>query len=358
MIKLLSASKFLQWHLLLFMSLLISEFVPLSFPNSQASSPWSLVKKFPARPYKAIHLDRDQEPDVVLRSPILEDAFFTDDLNGWAIGNIGTIARTSDGGLTWTSSTVDIPGYLSGIFFCNARKGWVIGNHNGQGSILKTEDGGATWHTQKGVEGFELSGFRGVWFVDERHGWIVGEAQQEGIVRGIIIATQDGGEHWRLQFLSEKRIAALSAVRFSDKEHGWAIGSSSILYTDDGGQHWREKRYEPGEYFEGIDFLNPAEGWIVGSSGLVLHTTNGGEEWNKYQLPLKQQRLWIMDVKFVNPKRGWIAGDNGLILATKDGGKTWEVESEGATNIFRKLASTSQCIVALGNNGVILRRKL
>ncbi len=73
----------------------------------------------------------------------LSGLFFTDELNGWAVGgdissgtNLALIYRTTDGGDNWVEQ--DIPSFnaVSQVFFANATKGWAVGS---LGTILTTE---------------------------------------------------------------------------------------------------------------------------------------------------------------------------------------------------------------------------
>ena len=73
------------------------------------------------------------------------------------------------------------------------------------------------------------------------HAWAVG-------MEGTIIATRDGGEHWRRQPSGVDH--ALQAVAFADTLHGWAVGlkrgstgyESVIIGTIDGGRSWSTLR--------------------------------------------------------------------------------------------------------------------
>lgn len=121
---------------------------------------------------------------------------------------------------------------------------------------------------------------------------------------------------------------------------------------------WREQRYTHDEYFFDVDFITSTDGWVVGSGGSVLHTTDGGGTWSVRQLPLKYERLWLASVRFLDAARGWIAGDEGAIFSTNDGGETWILESIGTSEYLRELALTSNSIHAVGNNGIILRREI
>lgn len=85
----------------------------------------------------------------------LEHMTFIDPLHGWAAGGVGNstsgrtrdkIARTVDGGMTWTvqhdHETMLNAGGLTQIDFADADNGIATGR---QGKILRTRDGGTTW---------------------------------------------------------------------------------------------------------------------------------------------------------------------------------------------------------------------
>ncbi|MBM3241900.1 hypothetical protein FJZ31_36985 [Candidatus Poribacteria bacterium] len=70
------------------------------------------------------------------------DVHFVDARNGWAVGEDGVIAHTTDGGVTWTPQNSGTTNSLIGVDFVNANEGWIVG---GNGTILHTINGGATW---------------------------------------------------------------------------------------------------------------------------------------------------------------------------------------------------------------------
>ena len=89
---------------------------------------------------------------------------------GWIVGMGGTIAKTIDGGLTWTLQSSGTDGWLSAIDFISADRGWIVGEN---ATILFTDNGGQTWFDQSIVELdkwlFSVS------FVNANKGWIVGQ---------------------------------------------------------------------------------------------------------------------------------------------------------------------------------------
>ena len=71
----------------------------------------------------------------------LYHVFFIDDNAGWAVGRIGTILKTTDGGISWNFQSSGSTDALREICFIDENTGWVIGGQ----TILKTTDGGEHW---------------------------------------------------------------------------------------------------------------------------------------------------------------------------------------------------------------------
>lgn len=131
--------------------------------------------------------------DWVHQSPfpqgnILRDIHLFDEDKMIAVGDAGTIVRTTDGGLTW-----DVKNYngedgtevdLQAVHFINANTGWIVGM---DGLILNTTDGGNTWSKQE--SGLRFNDLFGVYFVNSQSGWAVANG-------GIILKTTDGGQNW------------------------------------------------------------------------------------------------------------------------------------------------------------------
>jgi hypothetical protein len=71
-----------------------------------------------------------------------------DALTGYAVGQVGAILKTTNGGVTWVSQTLMTTYNLLSVDFpLNVSTGYAVG---GYGTILKTTDGG-TWVEQDPV---------------------------------------------------------------------------------------------------------------------------------------------------------------------------------------------------------------
>ena len=105
--------------------------------------------------------------------------------------------------------------------------------------------------------------------------------------------------------------------------------------------------------FYDLDFVDSTTGWIVGSSGFVMTTTNGGATWK--QLPTSSPST-LLAVDFVDTKKGWVAGSEGRIFATTNGGALWTPQASYISSEINDIAFVSENLgVAAGASGRILR---
>jgi photosystem II stability/assembly factor-like uncharacterized protein len=268
----------------------------------------------------------------------------TSDEVAWAVGNFGSIYVTRNAGKGWLPRPSKTRRPLFSIAFADERTGWVVGK---SGTILHTADGGQTWETQRSPIEPAKHLFK-VAAVDPRTAWAVGDW-------GAVVQTRDGGATWRdrsLGALPVERIDSpdrmmqtitddviLYDVSFLDGRHGFICGEfGTLLATDDGGEHWRQIAVPTEKTLFGLYFATPLEGWVVGIDGIIMRTEDGGATW------LVQNGLTetgaIEDVSFVeamaNPglyavsvrgRRGVIVGDAGAFFVSDDTGRTWQRRS-------------------------------
>jgi len=263
---------------------------------------------------------------------------------GWAVGHAGTILHTRDGGKTWSKQQIDTDKTLFAISFIDQTHGWVSGDES---TVGWTDNGGETWHIERvEVSDIGLSEetraavpdviYYGINFVDAQNGWMVGEY-------GNIRHTSDGGKTWDAQHESlldemvakggHKDIMLLGAffrVRFTDRNHGMAVGAGgAIAATDDGGKKWHwisregEKKDVPAIHLYSFA-QNGQDGQVVavGANGTVLASKNGGVDWQPAKV-LFGVFTWVNGIAFGDEGKGVLVGGRGVLLLTTDGGQTW-----------------------------------
>jgi photosystem II stability/assembly factor-like uncharacterized protein len=282
-------------------------------------------------------------PVLAHAAPLRDNLFAvtaTNDDTAWAVGNFGAIYVTRNGGKSWQARTSNTKQSLFSVAFADERSGWVVGK---SGMILRTTDGGETWTQQKSPI-HPAKHFFKVAAVDAQTAWAVGDW-------GAVVQTRDGGATWTdrsLGGLAVERIESpdrlmqtitddviLNDVEFVDAQHGFIVGEfGTLLATDDGGAHWRQVVVPTDKTLFGVHFRSPDEGWVVGIDGIILRTQDGGQTWTT-QNGLTATGA-IEDVSFVeamaNPglyavsvegRRGVIVGDSGAFFVSDDGGETW-----------------------------------
>ncbi len=240
----------------------------------------------------------------------LEAVRFLNADTGFTVGD-SIIFKTTDGGANWSQTIIPKSMVwlrsLTDIKFINNQVGFCVG----YGILLKTTDCGNTWNLKYSVSrwmsciSFPTPDTAYVTFSDG--GWE-------------FLKTVDGGETWNLDTIHSNFFdqSVLEAVYFTSGSTGFIGGwyDPALIKTTDGGNYWVNKNtsltYAPSSiYFPSIN-----NGYAV-SLGQIIHTIDGGDTW------LKQDSVvtaWFRSVYFVNDFTGFIAGSKGTILKTSNGG--------------------------------------
>ena len=93
---------------------------------------------------------------------------------------------------------------------------------------------------------------------------------------------------------------------------------------------WTNQNPVPdGNDLENVFFINDNIGWIVGSDGFIMKTTNTGLDWIHQNSGTVND---LKEIKFIDIETGWAVGDSGTIVKTTDGGLNWFSLSSGTTN--------------------------
>lgn len=272
--------------------------------------------------------------DTVLYQSLLGyRTYFIDFKNGWSIDNKNIVYRTSNGGITWDSSTFGMlnknPQYsgrrefeITGIKFLSEKVGWVGGLYRG---LLKTTDGGKSW-VVKHID----------WEVDQDHDYFVD-------------------------------------ISFSDSLYGWAVGGDRkviVAVTTDGGESWTSTHLT--NLFGGtptsVSILDPSRIYIGVKFGQVLVSADSGKTWSVIDHPYSAITNQFTETVFLDSLYGVSVGakyDAGvnllhpITITTVDGGKTWTEYSDkniiGILNgieIFDRTTSYLYTETALFKNGL------
>jgi len=150
-----------------------------------------------------------------------------------------------------------------------------------------------------------------------RAAWIVPLALAAIVAAMIAVAlAADDGACPTLEFRER-----LYDVTFVGDNEAWVVGYPGlVMHTTDGAQTWN-RECELGDYaLFAVDFVGKDLGWAVGREGQIIHTVDGGKTWLPDK-PVTEEALF--DVDFADEKHGIAVGNFGVLLRTEDGGQTW-----------------------------------
>ena len=162
------------------------------------------------------------------------DAFFLDDRHGWVSFKSGAVFSTADGGESWQllEGVNGVQIGANSVFFLDERNGWISGwrgkakgvsggvefvKYLTDGMVARTTDGGITWTRHDSDTG------RFLWdvaFPDASEGWAVGSF-------GTVMRSADGGLTW--EAWPTETQALLRALSFPDRNNGWAVGDNGAI---------------------------------------------------------------------------------------------------------------------------------
>ena len=129
-------------------------------------------------------------------------------------------------------------------------------------------------------------------------------------------------------FVSLPEGYTFNSVQFISEKEGWIIGDSGIiLHTSDSCKNWEQQDSGVSYDLMKMQFIDSDYGWIAGTEG-VLHTSDGGQAWTEQ---LSDSDLWeLCDIHFIDRSTGWACGTpSGIVYATSDGGNTWDITETG-----------------------------
>lgn len=278
---------------------------------------------------------------AVTNQDLLSVAFGNADV-GLAVGNAGTILRTTDGAKTWSSvnhgKTTE---NLWQVAFASPEVAVATG---GAGTILRSEDGGATWSRIEQTRTNAI--LSALAFSSATLGHAMGFAAQ------LSLRTQDAGKTW--DTIHTPTVAYMLGMDF-DGDIGLAAGGNgTVLRTGNGGTTWALLSPSPTTTELRSVHLHGKLAIATGAAGTLVRSTDAGLTWTKIS------GLGIQHVNasaFKDTSMGVVVNFAGGVYRTTDGGQAWTPTPTGHTsnNLMDVAFVGSEVIVAVGISGTILR---
>ena len=160
----------------------------------------------------------------VSSGPKLNGISASDSSVAYAVGDNGTVQKTTNGGTNWSSQTTDSNYVLYGVDTVNATTAYAVGKSGSDGVILKTTDG-TNWSTTQTISGIPLNSIS-VAETNPNVAFAVGDAS-------IILKTTDGST-WLNSGFSTNIGGGLSSIYAVSSTKAYAVGVLGSVAKLDG----------------------------------------------------------------------------------------------------------------------------
>ncbi|MDN5873033.1 MAG: YCF48-related protein [Sinobacteraceae bacterium] len=142
----------------------------------------------------------------------------------WVVGSRTTVASSADHGKTWQTQKLGKDAILSSVQFLDPQHGIAVGE---LGTVAITSDGGANWTLSEPLPQHFYP--YTVYFADLQHGWVSG-------VAGALYVTTDGGQNWQ-EVHNPVKAPIFALAGSGDSVYG--VGADGKVIAWRGGQ-WTE----------------------------------------------------------------------------------------------------------------------
>lgn len=239
--------------------------------------------------------------------------FFSDSLHGFAGAHrspakgdstiTGRLLRTGDGGRTWSEAPYHMEGVPQSLHFFDLKHGLAIFHRSfknasawkTEGFVARTADGGATWSRIAALEP-AMTASNSLKFKTPKFGYFAGAP-------GKIYKTVDGGKSWTT---AETGLDQILSLQFLDAKNAYAYGHHKLLKTIDGGASWSLVTDRMVDFFH---FFTPSEGISIQTleicgyennvvlDNAFLITHDGGTTWINGDLSrnFSLKRIFFLD---------------------------------------------------------------
>lgn len=285
--------------------------------------------------------------------------------SGFAVGEEGTVLRSLDGGLTWTTAPSGTTAKLSLVQTVDART-VIVG---GECSLRESQDGGRSFtriafDRSEEACGTSVLSFS---FLNAQSGFVETEGsrpQDEDL-----LWTDNGGASFEPRSLPPLlRAAKKGPVKFISPSVGVvAINdgepAGQIWRTTDGARSWSQVA-SSAKPLTAITFVTPLVGYAVGEEDTMLQTEDGGQTWRSMglQLPAGTPVRDLLDISCASTKSCLMATATGsgsyssTIMRTTDGGLTAQLTPAfigASSNLWVLAVASAQPgnAVAVGSDG-------
>jgi len=291
-----------------------------------------------------------------------------------AVGERGHIVYSDDQGEQWTQAKVPTRVLITSVFFSDAKHGWAVGHdamilYSSDGGETWIEQYSDPHGSEKEVSGSALpeleeteideeewvddisrsgSPLLDVWFKNNKEGFAVG-------AYGYFLHTTDGGINWQ------------DWTKHIDNQDGWHFnsmvllpsgvlilaGEKGIIYRSENyGESWEQLNspYE-GSFFGVVATKSPNVALVFGLQGNIFRTADKGDTWKTIDSGVQ---TGLNSGVVLNDGSLLIVGNSGVVLTSVDGGNSFHktIQSDRKSLVGVSLTNDDNFVLFSGQGGV------
>ena len=281
---------------------------------------------------------------------------FGSDSSGWVVGHSGVVLHSGDAGATWQ---LQFDGLQAAELVIESREEQIAAMEERIEQAPEEEKGDLEWalddllfaleNVQADMEIGPVNPLLDVWFEDDQHGFVVG-------AYGMVLRTQDGGETWEdwAPNLSNPQNFHLNSVARVTGGALVIVGEAGQVHVSvDNGDTWerRESPYD-GSLFGVMGTGKVNEILAFGLRGNTLFSTDLGRSWT--MVP-NEGGATLNNGAVADDGRIILVGNSGAVLVSSNGGESFRAhfrnDREGVMGVV-PLSGTNLLLV--GEGGVMI----
>lgn len=287
-------------------------------------------------------------------SKTITDIHIVDSENGFMSCELGTVLKTTNGGLDWQAFNTEIPATFMSIFGID--KDTV---YTARVSLYKSTNSCVSWADYGGL-GSSGSTIFDIHFLSSKTGFI--------IKSGKLYKTNDYGLNWYKVY---DNVYSNGNIIFTSQDTGYVAGGGSadcdpvscnppinygaVIKTTDGGESWQKLNFFNDTLnIISASFINNNFGYCFSNNNTIQKTEDGGLTWLSINTGITGN---ISGGLFINKDIGFII-TIGQIYITTNGGINWDLEYTVSDGGLFELGRSNKMVVAGGTNGLICVRSL
>jgi photosystem II stability/assembly factor-like uncharacterized protein len=175
---------------------------------------------------------------------------------------------------------------------------------------------------------------------------------------GHVLLSDDDGANWRQATFVPTR-TTLTAVFFVNARTGWAVGHGGIVIgTSDGGDNWRllSGHIAGRDALFSVWFRDENHGLVVGSYGYAARSDDGGVTWHAFKIADGELAERHLNYIFAGEGTLFIAAESGTVFRSVDGGASFEaIALPYRGSMWGGTGLSDRTLLLWGMGGTVLR---